>query len=50
MVLAGGIVINVGWGLAIAGGLLLLMTLATVYLFGVSSPKGQKPGAGEAEA
>lgn len=35
MVLAGGVVIHPGWGIAIAGALLLLLTLASAYLAGL---------------
>lgn len=45
MVLAGGIVINVGWGIAIAGALLLVLTLVSAYLAGLSAPK--KPAQAE---
>ncbi|WP_175865563.1 hypothetical protein [Burkholderia cepacia] len=34
MVLAGCIVVNPGWGIAIAGALLLLLTLLAAYLAG----------------
>lgn len=47
LVLVGGIVIHPGWGIAIAGALLLVLTLATAYLAGIQAPK---PGeAGEAK-
>lgn len=39
MVLAGGVAINPGWGLAIAGGLLIVLTLAAAYLAGWDVPK-----------
>lgn len=43
MVLAGGVVIHPGWGIAIAGALLLLLTLASAYLAGLhESAKAQK--------
>lgn len=50
MVLAGGIVVNVGWGIAIAGVLLLVLTLASAYLAGlhVKQPKGDVKQQGEA--
>jgi len=35
MVLAGGVVIHPGWGIAIAGALLLVLTLASAYLAGL---------------
>ena len=48
MVLAGGVVIHPGWGVAIAGVLLLLLTLATAYLAGLhddaSKRKASKTG------
>jgi hypothetical protein len=39
MVLAGGVVLNPGWGIAIAGTLLLVLTLATAYIAGIQAPK-----------
>lgn len=36
MVLAGGVVIHPGWGIAIAGALLLALTLASAYLAGLN--------------
>lgn len=39
LVLVGGIVIHPGWGIAIAGVLLLVLTLATAYLVGIQAPK-----------
>lgn len=49
MVLGGGIYIHPGWGLAIAGGLLIVLTLAAAYLAGweVSAPKQAGDGKGE---
>lgn len=44
MVLAGGVVIHPGWGLAIAGALLLVMTFASAYLAGLYTPKADQPG------
>lgn len=38
MVLAGGVVIHPGWGLAIAGALLIVLTLAAAYLAGWERP------------
>lgn len=38
MVLAGGVVVNPGWGIAIAGGLLIALTLAATYIAGWESP------------
>ncbi|WP_175816736.1 hypothetical protein [Burkholderia diffusa] len=46
MVLAGGIVINPGWGIAIAGGLLVLLTLIAAYLAGWAQPSPTEPDAG----
>lgn len=51
MVLAGGVVIHPGWGIAIAGALLLLLVLVGAYFAGLYQPKAEtepKPGAGEA--
>lgn len=49
MVLAGGVVIHPGWGVAIAGALLLLLTLASAYLSGLHEGAKAKPTkAGEA--
>lgn len=39
MVLAGGIAIHPGWGLAIAGALLIVLTLAAAYLAGWEQAK-----------
>jgi hypothetical protein len=39
MVLAGGVVIHPGWGLAIAGALLIFLTLAAAYIAGWERPK-----------
>lgn len=48
MVLAGGVVIHPGWGIAIAGLLLLVLTLASAYLAGLhdntKSKAAGKPG------
>lgn len=46
MVLAGGVVIHPGWGIAIAGALLLLLTLASAYLVGLHDNTKAKPAAG----
>ena len=46
MVLAGGIVINPGWGIAVAGGLLVLLTLIAAYLAGWVQPGSPEPDAG----
>ncbi len=35
MVLAGGVLIHPGWGIAVAGALLLVLTLASAYLAGL---------------
>ena len=43
MVLAGGIVINPGWGIAIAGALLVMLTLMAAYIAGWARPAGTKP-------
>ncbi|WP_063550061.1 hypothetical protein [Burkholderia territorii] len=45
MVLAGGIVINPGWGVAIAGGLLVMLTLIAAYLAGWAQPSSPQPDA-----
>lgn len=42
MVLAGGVVIHPGWGIAIAGSLLIVLTLAAAYIAGWEQ---QKPAA-----
>lgn len=36
MVLAGGVLIHPGWGIAIAGALLMALTLASAYLGGIT--------------
>lgn len=38
LVLVGGVVVHPGWGLAIAGALLLVLTLAAAYLVGFERP------------
>ncbi len=38
MILAGGVVIHPGWGLAIAGAVLLVLTLASAYIAGLRKP------------
>lgn len=35
MILAGGVVIHPGWGIAIAGAVLFLATIVMAYVFGV---------------
>lgn len=47
MVLAGGVVIHPGWGLAIAGALLLVLTLASAYLAGLHETTKAKTAAGQ---
>jgi hypothetical protein len=47
MVLAGGVVIHPGWGIAIAGALLLLLTLASAYLAGLYDSTKAKTAAGK---
>ena len=42
MVLAGGVVIHPGWGIAIAGALLIVLTLAAAYLAGWEHPAPSK--------
>jgi hypothetical protein len=42
MILAGGVVIHPGWGLAIAGAVLFIGTLAAAYLGGVFASQGAK--------
>jgi hypothetical protein len=39
LVLAGGVIIHPGWGLAVAGAVLLFLTLASAYLAGLFQPK-----------
>lgn len=46
MVLAGGVIIHPGWGVAVAGGLLLVLNLASAYLAGLHD--GGKPMGGAA--
>lgn len=46
MVLAGGVIIHPGWGIALAGVLLLLLTLASAYLAGLHEAKRTKAAAG----
>ena len=41
MVLAGSVVINPGWGVAVSGALLLALTMASAYIVGLQS--GAKP-------
>lgn len=40
LVLVGGIVIHPGWGLGIAGALLIFLTLAAAYIAGWERPLG----------
>ena len=47
MVLAGGVVIHPGWGIAIAGALLLLLTLASAYLAGLHEAAKAEKAAGK---
>lgn len=47
MVLAGGVVINLGWGIAVSGALLLALVLAGAYLGGLYDPGRSKEPAGE---
>lgn len=42
MVLAGGVIINIGWGIAIAGALMLLLVLAGAYLGGIYAAGAEK--------
>jgi hypothetical protein len=39
LVLVGGIVVHPGWGMAIAGALLIVLTLASAYIAGWEQPK-----------
>lgn len=39
MFLAGGVVLNPGWGILAAGALLLVLTIAGAVFFGVRGPK-----------
>lgn len=41
MVLAGGVLIHPGWGIAVAGALLLVLTLASAYLAGLHESRGK---------
>lgn len=50
MVLAGGVVIHPGWGIAIAGALLLMLTLASAYLGGITAGKQPEPQAAATKA
>lgn len=47
LVLVGGIVIHPGWGLAVAGALLIVLTLAAAYIAGWESPKPPADAKGE---
>lgn len=47
MVLAGGVVINPGWGIAIAGALLMGLTLAAAYIAGLDQPAPTDKGESE---
>lgn len=42
MVLAGGIILNPGWGIVAAGGLLIALTLVAAYLAGWEQPPRPK--------
>jgi quinol-cytochrome oxidoreductase complex cytochrome b subunit len=45
MVLAGGVVINPGWGVALSGALLLVLTMASAYIAGLQpAPKPDDQG------
>lgn len=39
LVLVGGVIVHPGWGLAIAGTLLIFLTLSGAYLGGLFAPK-----------
>lgn len=45
MFLAGGVVLNVGWGILAAGALLLVLTIAGAVFFGVRGPGKKGEGA-----
>lgn len=47
LILVGGVLVHPGWGLAIAGAVLLFLTLAGAYLAGLFAPKA--PADGKAE-
>lgn len=47
MVLAGGVVLNPGWGLAIAGALLIFLTLVSAYIAGWDRPAVPPASKGE---
>lgn len=42
LVLVGGILIHPGWGIAIAGAVLIVLTLAAAYLAGWEQPKSAR--------
>jgi predicted membrane metal-binding protein len=46
LVLAGGVMIHPGWGIAVAGVLLLALTLLGAYLVGFQ-PSADKPATGD---
>ena len=46
MVLAGGVVINPGWGVAVSGALLLVLTMASAYIVGLQSGAKQDSNQG----
>ncbi|MBN3789711.1 hypothetical protein [Burkholderia sp. Ac-20353] len=48
MVLAGGVIVNPGWGVAIAGALMVFMTLAAAYISGWARPANRKANQSEA--
>lgn len=43
LVLVGGILIHPGWGLAVAGAVLLFLTFAGAYFAGLFAPKQSQP-------
>lgn len=49
MVLAGGVLVHPGWGIAIAGGLLLLLTLVSAYFAGLHGMAKPVSDGGEAD-
>lgn len=44
LVLVGGVVVHPGWGLAIAGALLIVLTLAAAYIAGFERPQAPEEG------
>lgn len=49
LVLVGGVVVHPGWGLAIAGALLIVLTLAAAYIAGFERPQAPQSEEGNAD-